>query len=261
MRSTGTHDLIQGLKLWSIYSYLGYDDIKQRYKRTLLGPLWLVLSNVLVVVFMSIVMSSIFKQSIKDFMPFVATGMITWSFVSTVIGESCSVFLSAETIIKFINMPISISIYRFLVRNFIVMAHNLIILFVIVLVLKPNLITLNILYLIPGMLLVAVMSFNVGIIIGLLNTRYRDMQPIITILLTLLPFVTPIFWKKDFLTHNQWIANFNPLYHVIEIIRSPLLGAEPNFISLAIVCFLTVFLSILSIVLYNKYHSRVIFWI
>lgn len=261
MRSTGTQDLIQGVKLWGIYSYLGYDDIKQRYKRTLLGPLWLVLSNVLLVVFMSIVMSSIFKQNIKDFMPFVATGMITWSFVSTVIAESCSVFIGAESIIKFINMPISISVYRFLVRNFIIMVHNLVILFVIVLLLKQNSITLNILYLLPGIILMIAMSFSVGIIIGLLNTRYRDMQPIVTILMTLLPFVTPIFWKKDFLTHNQWIANFNPLYHVIEIIRAPLLGYEPNFVSLGIVFILAVLLSIVSIALYNKYHSRVIFWI
>lgn len=261
MQRTGTQDLISGLKFWEVYSYLGYDDIKQRYKRTLLGPMWLVLSNLMLVVFMSVVMSSIFSQNIKEILPFVATGIIIWSFISTVISEGCSIFLSAEIIIKFVNMPLSINIYRFLVRNVIVMAHNFAVIFIVVMALTPHSINFNIVYLIPNLAMIIVLSLNIGIILSLLNTRYRDIQPIIAVLLTLLPLATPIFWKKEFLTTNLWIVNFNPLYHVIEIVRAPLLGLQPNTASMLIVFLVTVALSTISVYLYNKYYNKVIFWL
>ena len=80
-------DLIDGLKNFRLWIFLGVEDIKQRYIRTLLGPWWMVITTVIWVMCMSVVMSSLFNEPIAKFLPFITSGLIIWTFLVGVINE------------------------------------------------------------------------------------------------------------------------------------------------------------------------------
>ena len=76
-----------------------------------------------------------------------------------------------------------------------------------------------------GLLLIGLNAVWVGLLLGLLCARFRDIPPMITNLVQVALFLTPIMWKKEMLGRYEWThADLNPFHHFIEIVRAPLLG-------------------------------------
>ncbi len=259
--NAGLKDIHDGLKLNHIFLYLGWEDVKQRYVRTLLGPFWIVITTLVWILAMSVVMGSLFNKKITEFLPFIAAGTLAWTFVTNAINDSCNIFVSSEAIIKNIKIPYSIHICRFVTRNIIIFLHNFIVIMPIILIMNPASFNYNMILAIPAFFLFILSAFWVGTIISILNTRYRDTQPMIAASMTILPFVTPIFWDRVSLTKHAWIATFNPFYHIVEILRAPLLGQQANIDSWLIVSVITALGMVLAAYLYNANLQRIIFWV
>lgn len=253
-------DFFSGLKSWKIWGFLGLEDIKQRYIRTYLGPWWLVIGTFVWVLSMGIVMSSLFNQPIKSYLPFVASGMIMWSFVVGVISDSCTVFIQSENIIKSIKLPIIIHPLRYVTKHFFIFLHNLPVLLLMCLVLgvKFNLYSLLIF---PALAILMINACWISLVFGMLNSRYRDTQHIVLTSLSILPFITPIYWDKSFLRDRHWIGDINPFYHAVEIFRASLLGHAPNVTSWIVMLTIAIFGSLFMMMMYRKYSNRVIFWL
>ena len=75
---------------------------------------------------------------------------------------------------------------------------------------------------IPGMALVFLNQCWLGICLAVLSTRYRDIPPIVATVLQITVFATPIMWPVSSLGEKHFIADINPFYHLIEIVRGPL---------------------------------------
>ncbi|MFT6671044.1 MAG: ABC-2 type transport system permease protein/lipopolysaccharide transport system permease protein, partial [Afipia broomeae] len=93
-------DAVDGLSLWALWGKLGWNDILQRYRRSLLGPLWLTASMAVMVVSLGLVYSKIFKAELRDFMPFLCVGLLVWGYISAILSESGALFTGAESYIK-----------------------------------------------------------------------------------------------------------------------------------------------------------------
>lgn len=255
----GVRDFIEGLKLIRISIFLGCEDIRQRYIRTALGPFWIVLSTCISALVMSVVMGALFSQNITATLPFIMAGLTTWSYIAVSITDGTNLFITSGHIIGFFNLPISIQIYRALVRNFLIFLHGLVITMIIILIFGDM--NDKVFLIIPGLFLLMLNLTWVMTICAIFSTRYRDVQQIITILLGIVPFVTPIFWKKSFLATRTWIVDFNPAYHAIEIVRAPLLGEAPPVQSYLIMLFLAFIGNGLMLLLMNKYRNRIVYWL
>ena len=123
---------------------------------------------------------------------------------------------------------------------------------------EPN---LNTLYEIPGLLLVAVNLIWLTTVIAILSTRYRDIQPIVGTTIQLGVFATPIMWTVSALGDSKTVAEVNPIYHLIEIARAPLLGVAPELKSWLVACGLAVLGSLLAIALMVRASRRIVFWL
>ncbi|AZL15825.1 ABC transporter permease [Rickettsiales endosymbiont of Stachyamoeba lipophora] len=253
-------DIIKGLKLFHIWIFLGIEDVKQRYVRTFLGPWWLVIGSTLWILTMSVVMSQLFNQPLGSYLPFIAVGMIGWGFIAGIINDSCNVFLVVSHIIHSVNLPIIVHVLRFMTKHVVIFLHNIPIILLILIVcdMKMN---LNMLLVIPALFLTIVNAIWVAVLFGFLNARFRDTQQIVTISMSIIPFITPIYWDKAMLKSKQWIGDLNPFYHAIEILRSPLLGNMPNHISWIVMSFTAVVGTMLMVYTYGKFKHRVIFWL
>jgi|SRR5262245_43087336 ABC-type polysaccharide/polyol phosphate export permease len=172
-------DLRDGLLNWELWGTLAWHDIRQRYRRSMIGPFWLTLSMGITVGTVGLLYSAIFGQPVREYLPFFAIGVIVWGFLSSSIIEGSQVFIISESVIKQIRTPLSAHMFRMVWRNVVVLAHNMVIYAIVVVVfgIRPG---ANAFIAIPGLVLLFVAGFWCGLLIGLLSARFRDLPPIVT---------------------------------------------------------------------------------
>src|SRR5579863_72172 len=100
-------DLIEGLSRSWMWSALAWQDVKLRYRGSILGPFWLTISTVIMIVAMGVIFSRIFGQEPRTYMPYLMTGLVIWQFVQNSIAEGCNTFLAVASVLQQVPMPFS----------------------------------------------------------------------------------------------------------------------------------------------------------
>ena len=253
-------DVANGLAAFHIWGRLGWHDIKQRYRRSVLGPLWLTLSAAIFIGAIGVLYSAFFRQETSEYLPFLAVGVIVWTLLSTSMIEACVVFVQAEQIMKQVKLPLTTHICRMLWRNVLVFAHNLIIVPVVILAAGKGL-SWHVVLLPLSLLLLLWNCLWGALMLGIVCARYRDIPPIVGNLVQIAFFLSPIIWVPSILSHRTWVADYNPVYHLVELFRAPFLEARIPVASF-IVCLLTACVgSLLCWALLARYRHRVPYWI
>jgi ABC-2 type transport system permease protein len=259
-------DLSAGWKQRQLWGHLGWQDIKQRYRRSVLGPLWISISMGVIALGLGILYSLLFQTDITTFLPHVAVGLLIWNFISGCILEGSEVFIANEGLIKFLPAPLSLHVYRLVWRQTLFFLHNLVI-WAILMVVFPHPLGWSLALALPGFALLAINGGWITILSGILATRFRDIPPIIASVVQLAFYMTPIVWSVDILSSNEavrerakWVE-INPLYHFLEIVRAPLLGQEIVWRSWAVVGVITVVGWGVGLLCMRNYRARVAYWV
>src|ERR1041384_6850600 len=105
-------DLGGGLALWQLWSTLGWHDIRQRYRRSIVGPFWLTLSMGIMVAGLAYLYGGLFGQNTKGYLPYVAAGMIVFSLISSLATEGAVVFIGSSSLILQLKAPLSVYVYQ-----------------------------------------------------------------------------------------------------------------------------------------------------
>jgi ABC-type polysaccharide/polyol phosphate export permease len=258
--SIGADDLSAGLKVWRLWMMLGWNDILQRYRRSVLGPFWITLSMALYVILLGVVYSRIFKMEIALYLPYIAIGLITWGFISGTTIECCSAFVDSSGIIKQIRLPFTVYVLRVIWRSLIIFLHTIVLIIPIGLIFGLKLSWADILV-VPGLFLLFANQMWVGIVVAVLSARYRDVVQLIATAIQIAMFATPIMWPISSLGNAQIIAQINPLYHLIDIVRSPLLGNAPRLLSWLVVVGLCAVGYLIAILLLWRGNRRIVYWL
>lgn len=253
-------DVYRGLRATPLWLLLGWADIRLRYRRSVLGPFWITLSMAVLIIVLGFVYSKIFHTDIRTYLPYLALGFIVWGFISSSANESCGAFGDSEPIIKQIGIPFSVFVFRVVWRNFIVLLHTIILVIPIWLFFEipPGLVSFLAL---PGIILVFLNQCWLGICLAVLSTRYRDIPPIVATVLQITVFATPIMWPVSSLGDNHFIANINPFYHLIEIVRGPLIGELPPLLSWQVAITGDVLGLILATWLLQRARRTIVYWL
>ena len=253
------HDLVDGFRRADLWGALGWLDVRQRYRRSLIGPFWITISIGILVTGLGIVYATLFKQNIRTYLPFVAVGIIVWNLISALLTEGSLAFIAADFTIRQIPFPLSIYVYREVWRNLIVFLHNLIIYFLLLLIfgINPG---LGVFLALPALALVLINGLGFAFILGIFSARFRDIPPLISNFVQLIFFVTPILWQKEILQQRAWIADLNPFTYLIEIVRKPMLGQPVALASWLIVLGFTVINIAIATLFYRRYRWRIPYW-
>lgn len=261
------HDLSRGFKQHELWLQLGWQDIKQRYKRSVLGPLWITIATGVMALALGLLYSVLFKVPLDVFLPHVTVGLIFWTFISGCIKEGSDVFIDNEGLIKQLPSAISIHAYRLVWKQTLFLAHNLVIWLILMLIFPENW-SWNVLLAIPAMFVLVVNGVWVALFFGIIATRYRDVSPLLEAGTQLLFYVTPIVWMTTTLRENMadmgshaHLAQLNPLYHYLEIVRAPLIGQPLNPNSWWVVLGCTVVGLLLTLLAMKKWRFRVPYWV
>lgn len=257
-------DFWGGIKLYRIWSILAWQDIRQRYRRSVIGPFWLTISTAIMVSALGFLYAQLLHQEIHSYLPFLAIGLIVWGFVATILNEACTVFVNVESIMKQLRLPLTMHVCRMVWRNLIIFAHSLVI--ILILMIWGDIKLTWEMWLLPlAALLYCFNALNIGLLMGIACTRFRDIGPLVANFVQLMFFVTPIMWNPQILTGKSadlaWIANYNPAYHFIEIFRAPLLGRPFPPYSWIVVLTATAILWVLALWVMTKFRHRVTYWL
>lgn len=235
-------------------------DIKERYIRSIIGPFWITISMLLTIICLGIVFNYLFKQSLSEFFPYLGTGLIFWNYINSTILEACKIGQENRGNLKNYNISYDFYITKHVIKQTFVLFHHLIIILLIILWFGID-IELNIILIAISLTSSSVLLFYLSKIVFYLSTRFNDLEQIIMSLLTFSFYLTPIIWKKKFLSDYQYLVDYNPFYHIIHIFRSLLLNEPMYFKSLFIVIAMTFVLFIVSFIVEKKLKKQLIFWI
>lgn len=255
-------DLWNSLRRVSLAGVLGWQDIRQRYRRSAVGPFWITLSMGIMIASIGLVFGQLFDAPMAEFLPFLAAGIILWTLIQTSLTEGCTSFIEGQAIIKQLPVPLFIHVMRVIWRNIIMLGHNLLILPVLFLLLgRP--VTLTTFLFLPGLALATFLLAAAALALGIVSTRFRDLPTITASILQVLFYVTPIIWMPSLLPERAGTGflDLNPLYHVLEITRGPLLGEIPPVESWLVVAALSVVTWFIAVGLFARYRTRIAFWL
>jgi lipopolysaccharide transport system permease protein len=254
-------DIKDGIKSWRIWLLLSWQDIRLRYRRSTLGPFWITLSMAITIFTTGFLYGKLLKIDLHQYYPFFAVGMLMWSFISTSITEGTRIFVDSENFLKQMKQPYSTFIFRTVSRNFIIFLHNSIIFIpiIIFLHLKVNLIMMLSLF---GLFLMLLNALTFGMVLAIFGTRYRDITQLITSLVQVIFFLTPIMWSAAVLPERyHYAVNWNPVAQFIEMVRNPLLGILPSVHAIVMTLLITVFSLVFGFYIFAKYRARIAYWL
>lgn len=258
--SRAAADIVAGIQGWRLSGLLAWQDIKQRYRRSTLGPIWLTLSSGVQMLTMSLVSSFLFQSSIEKSMPYVCAGMLFWVLITQLINDGASMFVSATTFITQIKTPLTIFIVQAIWRNLIVAAHNSIIYIIIALIflVKPS----PSLVFFPVALVLVVFAISwMMVICAVVSARFRDVPVIVQNILSVGFWFTPLMYFPEQLGKNKWIVEYNPFTHMIALLRDPLLGTSPVWENWAVVLVIGIIGWAGTFLFFARFRARVVYWL
>lgn len=238
---------------------LAWIEVKLKYDRSILGPFWISISMIVLILGLSYAYGSIFDLSAIKSLPWIACGIVAWQFINTNIEESCQKFITPE------SLNINLSPIEFILinvfKNLIIFFHNFFVLILILIFTKVTF-NLNFLFVFYGLIILVINSLCVGVIFGFLCCRYRDFILIIRNLLFIIFLITPIFWSPEVLSKNRFfLVDYNIIFHIIQTLRDPILGKSITLFTFLFTMIFTFLLTAFSFLIYQKFNKKYVFWI
>ncbi|QND54134.1 ABC transporter permease [Phyllobacterium sp. 628] len=259
---TAWEDVSSSIANFQLAAMLGWQDVAQRYRRSSLGAFWLTINMGVLIGALGLVFGTIFGTPMAEFLPFICLGLIFWGYFSQIINDGCGTFIASSDTMLQLPVPFFTFILRTWWRNTIILAHNLVI-FPIVLLIFAQFVNFYALLAIPGFILVSLNLLWVAVVLAILCTRYRDLTQIVQNIMQVGMYVTPIMWMPNHLPGkaSALMMDLNPFYHLISVIRNPLLGDPGTGLNWLVVTAMAVIGWIVALLFLNRYRSRITYWL
>jgi len=240
--------------------HLSWVEVRQRYRRSVIGPWWISLSMLIFIVAMGEVYSRLFKQDMAEYIPFFTAGYLIWIFISQSMIEATEIFKTNASFVKQIQLPFNLYIFKHLARHLILLAHNIVVYLLVMIYFRVNP-GWEVLWIIPGFALLVVNMYWICLLIALLSARYRDTVPLISSCVQIAFFITPISWMPKLIGPHSLILKLNPFVYFLGATRNPLTGSPITMntwiYNLTAACVGLLF----TWCVFAWIRSRIIFWI
>ena len=255
-------DVVRSAGLWHIWIRLGMQDVRLKFRRSAVGVGWIFLNLAVLVSSIGFIYANLLGQDTRQFIPYLTIGMILWGYLTSSIVDGGNAFVNSEGYIKQISLPIYVYIFRFFVS--ISMTTLIAMLaYVVVAVIYAVPFGAGTLLALPGLLLVMVASLLLVTIFAHLNARFRDIAHMASVGMQVLFYVTPVIFPAELLrrrTDLSFVVNLNPMYHLLEVVRRPLLaGVAADWHSYAAASVVIVVLTAVAAVVIATNQRRIVY--
>jgi ABC-type polysaccharide/polyol phosphate export permease len=254
-------DFADGLRRSWLWTSLAQQDIKLRYRGSILGPFWQTLTTAVMIGGMGVIYSKLFHTALQDYLPMLTVGLIFWMFIAGMITEGCGTFTAVQGIIQQVKLPYALHVYRLVYRNLLTLGHNFVIVPIVLYLFPHPVEPWRLLELLPALALILLNGIWISILLGMVSARFRDVPPIIASIIQVLFFMTPVMWPVEALGENAWWAQLNPLFAMLDVMRSPPLGMAEAPYSWTILIGMTVVGCSVTFAFFARFRHRLAFWV
>jgi ABC-type polysaccharide/polyol phosphate export permease len=242
---------------------LGWQDIRQSYRRSVFGQLWITIGMAVTIAAIGIVFGTIFVTPLEIFLPYLASGLIMWALIAGILNDGNMAFIASEGMIKQLPLPKIVYIVRIVWRNLIVSAHNVVIFPIVIWIVGGGTSWATLLW--PLGVVGAVLSLSgLALIFAIVAARYRDLPQIVNAALTVGFYITPVIWIKESLGDNELvnlIVSLNPLYHILQVARLPMIGQLPSLSNWIWVFASAGLFWAVGIYMFSRFEKRIAYWV
>ncbi|MET3663661.1 ABC transporter permease [Caulobacter sp. 1776] len=253
-------DVGDGIRLAPLWWRLGLDQTASRFQRSILGPFWMA-CNLLVVAFaLAFLVSALMGADIMGSYPQVVAGLLAWSLVGTAMAEAQAIFLYNAGLMQSQRLPLTFYVFLHAQKAATNFLFQLIAFWTMMLLLHRF--SVPHWTLIPALIVILLIVCIQGFIIAIPSTRFRDVAYMMSYVVQLLFYVTPVFWTADHLSPKaRRMVELNPFAHQVELLRAPLTGHAPAMIDWWWTLGTTGVLAVVALTLLAMFRKRVVFWL
>lgn len=253
-------DISASIKSWHLWTTLGWLELRQRYKRSIVGPFWITLSMAVLIIALGVIYGELFKLEVKEYLPMLAIGLVFWNFISGVINEGCVTFISSASFISQLPTRKFIYIMQMLWRNFMMLCHNIVIVIIVLLIF--NVFSLKTFpFFIIGFAIVLANLIWIATLFAIISVRFRDFPQMVMSFMQVVFYITPILFSGTMLAKYSLLLKLNPFAWFIEIIRSPLVGKFPAAYCYYNSIILFVVGVLVTLFVFGKCKDRIAYWV
>lgn len=219
-------DVVRSARLWHIWVRLGMQDVRLKFRRSAVGVGWIFVNLAVLVSSIGFIYANLLGQDTREFIPYLTIGMILWGYLTSSIVDGGNAFVHSEGYIKQISLPIYVYVFRYFVSISLTSVIAMLA-YVIVAIIYQVPLAAGTLFALPGLLMVMTTSLLLVTIFAHLNARFRDVAHMAAVGMQVLFYVTPVIFPAELLRRRadlSFVVDLNPMYHVLEVVRRPLLA-------------------------------------
>lgn len=258
--ATAISDWTKSIRRAPLWANLAVEDLRDRYRRTMFGLLWVVISFALFIAVKVFIFGQLTAVPMAEFGLFVSIGFGLWTFINAVVMDGCSAYMHARPWILGTSTPYPIFILQAIFRNWLTFMLTMAVM-AIALIWRTTPWSFSMLWALPALAVYLVTALWLSAILAPLCIRHRDLHHAMQTVMRLVFFATPILWMPSTNARLAAIAQWNPIAHYIAIARDPLMYNTVPMDSWAVVLALNLVGLPLGLYVYTRTRSSLIFWL
>lgn len=218
----------------SLAWYLAVNDLRMRYARSLIGPLWIVVQMAIFVGVLGVILAEVHGVPLSGFLPFFAVSLLAWNLMNSSVNEGTESLREGAGLIKDRGIRPVVPVMQTVLRTLLIAAHCLVVPAAAMVWFSAGSLA-GLLLAIPGAVLFAVVTAALTVIVAGLAARFRDIKRMVETGLMLVFLSTPILWQPGVIrSSGRFIVDLNPVAHLFAAWREPLLEGRLPLASLGI---------------------------
>jgi lipopolysaccharide transport system permease protein len=254
-------DLIFVLSKFDIVHLIGLSRLRERYARSRLGQLWVVLSQLINILIFGSVWSLIWNVKIDDHLPYVGVGFIVYGLIATTLNESSGAIISDGRYYTNAKTPYMLSIVSHVYRSMIVFLYNIPSIVILVIWSDSAEFKFDFVWVLGW---VALLFFLIPwcYVISVSSTRFRDLIQLWGLIFQTAFLVSPLMWRLDFVPpqyHTYFLLN--PLAAFLEILRNPIIGINYSGVAILSIAVWTIVGIIIAFLIKLKFEKKLSVWL
>ncbi len=234
-------------------------ELAQRYKQSVLGYFWVIINPLAQMLVMSFVFSRIFARADLGvpYPLFLFTALLPWTLFSNSLSSAAGALVGNAGLLSKIYFPREILVLSTIMAKVVDFLFSSLILLGMMIFYQRG-INFNILWFIPIFFIQILFTYGLSLFFSALNLFYRDIQYLLNLLILTWMYLTPIMYNAEiFPERYRWIFQINPMAVIVNAYREVILnGRPPNFFSLSIALFLSLFICFFSFKLFKKLEGQ-----
>ena len=258
----GIRDMLCGFQSWAIVQQLAHIESVRKSKRSNIGQWWSTINTAVLIAVLGLIFGSIFELPHDYFLGYLAVGLIVWFHIFAVLIGATTLYPDNRELIFQVALSHAVYPFQLWLKEIIIFKYNLV-LIPIVFLLSGISVTPEMIFCLFGLLL---LQLNLGwmiVILAIVSVRYRDVKQIVVNVLQLGFYATPIIWDRNLLNfiHADYFLGLNPLFHLIEGVRAPLIEGNVPWVSLGLSLAMAASGWLIALILHGKFHRRIEYWV